>query len=173
MKLEVITELTGPQIWAATWQNQQNECAPSEDSDQPGHPPSPIRVLAVRMKKPWVFSYPLSAQQRLWSDWANAQAGLSLHWAHSHIVGFVMSLLKFEMCGFIMMQWVQEMQMEWQTVWNQVTLLTWRKDLIWIWPVCLNTLDNCSTFKWGDRIYMYKVRPKKINVLFPETSQYF
>ena len=26
-------------------------------------------VFAVRMKKPWVFSYPLSAQQRLWSDW--------------------------------------------------------------------------------------------------------
>ena len=24
--------------WATTWQNQQNECAPSEDSDQPGHP---------------------------------------------------------------------------------------------------------------------------------------
>ena len=23
--------------WAATWHNQQNECAPSEDSDQPGH----------------------------------------------------------------------------------------------------------------------------------------
>ena len=22
--------------WATTWQNQQNECAPSEDSDQPG-----------------------------------------------------------------------------------------------------------------------------------------
>ena len=43
---------------------QQNECAPSEDSDQPGHPPSPIRVFAVRIKKPWVFSYPLSAQRR-------------------------------------------------------------------------------------------------------------
>ena len=26
-------------IWTATWQNQQNECAPTEDSDQPGHPP--------------------------------------------------------------------------------------------------------------------------------------
>ena len=26
--------------WAATWQNQQSDCAPSEDSDQPGHPPS-------------------------------------------------------------------------------------------------------------------------------------
>ena len=23
-------------IWATTWQNQQNECAPSEDSDQTG-----------------------------------------------------------------------------------------------------------------------------------------
>ena len=23
-------------IWAASWQNQQNECAPSEGSDQPG-----------------------------------------------------------------------------------------------------------------------------------------
>ena len=40
-------------------------CAPSEDSDQPGHPPSLIRVLAVRMEKAWVLSYPLSAQRRL------------------------------------------------------------------------------------------------------------
>ena len=24
-------------IWAVTWQNQQSDCAPSEDSDQPGH----------------------------------------------------------------------------------------------------------------------------------------
>ena len=46
-------------------------CAPSEDSDHPGHPPSLIRVFAVRMKKHWVLSYPLSAQQRLWSDWAD------------------------------------------------------------------------------------------------------
>ena len=33
-------------------------CAPSDDSDQPGHPPSLIRVFAVRMKKDWVLSYP-------------------------------------------------------------------------------------------------------------------
>ena len=26
--------------WAMTWQDKQYECAPSEDSDQPGHPPS-------------------------------------------------------------------------------------------------------------------------------------
>ena len=43
-------------------------CAPSEDSEQPGHPPSLIRIFAVRIKKAWVLSYPLSAQQRLWSD---------------------------------------------------------------------------------------------------------
>ena len=68
-------------------------CAPSEDSDQPGHPPSLIRVFAVCMKKAWVLSYPLNAQQRLWSDWVNAQADPSLCWAHSHFVGFVMRRL--------------------------------------------------------------------------------
>ena len=31
-------------IGAGTWQNQQNGCASSEDSYQPGHPPSPIRL---------------------------------------------------------------------------------------------------------------------------------
>ena len=35
-------------------------------------------VFVVRMKKAWVLSYPLSAQRRLWSDWADAQADLSL-----------------------------------------------------------------------------------------------
>ena len=34
----------------------------SEDSEQPGHPPSLITVFAVHMKKAWVLSYPLSAQ---------------------------------------------------------------------------------------------------------------
>ena len=63
---------------AASWQNQQNEYAPNEDSDQPGHPPSLIGVFAVRMKNAWVLSYPLNAQQRLWSDWVDAQADLSL-----------------------------------------------------------------------------------------------
>ena len=44
--------------------------------------PSLIRVFTVCMKKTWVLSYPLSAQRRLWSDWVDAQADLSLHWAH-------------------------------------------------------------------------------------------
>ena len=29
-------------------------------------------VFAVRTKKAWVLSYPLSAQRKLWSDWADA-----------------------------------------------------------------------------------------------------
>ena len=36
----------------------------------------------------------LSTQRRLSSDWADA-ADLSLRWAHSHFVGFVMSRLKY------------------------------------------------------------------------------
>ena len=89
--------LTRP-IWTASWQNKQNNCAPSEDSDQPGHPPSLIRIFAVRMKKAWVLSYPLSAQRRLWSDWADGQVDLCLRWAHSHFVGFVMRRLIYCRC---------------------------------------------------------------------------
>ena len=85
--------------WAASWKNQQNYCASNEDSDQPGHPPSLIRVFAVRMKKAWVLSYPLCAQRRLWSDWADAQADLSLRWAHCHFVGFDMRRLNFNLAG--------------------------------------------------------------------------
>ena len=40
-----------------------------------------IRVFAVRMKKCWALNYLVSAQWRLWSDWA-AQADLSFCWAH-------------------------------------------------------------------------------------------
>ena len=45
--------------------NQQCGCAHSQDSNQPGHPPSLIGVFAVCMKKAWVLSYPLSAQRIL------------------------------------------------------------------------------------------------------------
>ena len=85
--------LCSDNIWAASWQKQQSDCAPSEDSDQPGHPHSLIRVFAVRIKKASVLSYALSAQRRLLSDWVDAQADLSLRWAHTHFVGFVMSRL--------------------------------------------------------------------------------
>ena len=54
--------------------------APSEDSDQLEYPPS-LFSLCCLLEKVLVFSYPKSAQRRLWTDWAYAQADLSLHWA--------------------------------------------------------------------------------------------
>ena len=70
-------------------------CAPSEDSDQPGYPPSLIRVFAVRTKKAWILSYPLSAQRRLWSDWTDAQADPSLRWAHMPFCWICHALAQF------------------------------------------------------------------------------
>ena len=84
-------------IWAASWQNQQIECVPSEDSDQPGHPPGLIRVLAVRMKKARVLSYKMSVRpaktqinlgiRPVWSEsllsaWRKL-GSLATHWLHS------------------------------------------------------------------------------------------
>ena len=48
-------------IWPATWRNRKIvTCAPSQDSDQPGHMP---RVFASHMKKAWILCYPLSASE--------------------------------------------------------------------------------------------------------------
>ena len=70
-------------------------CAPSEDSDQPGHPP----VWSKTSLSAWRKLGSLATQwahSEDWSDWADAQADLSLHWAHTHFVGFVMRPLN---CG--------------------------------------------------------------------------
>ena len=56
-------------------------CAPSKDSDQPGQLPSLIRVFAVRSMDSWGPNVSSCGQGRLWSDWVDAQADLSLHWA--------------------------------------------------------------------------------------------
>ena len=75
--------------WAPTWQNQQSDCAPSEDSDQPGQPPSLIRVFAVRMKKACILSYPLSAQRKLWSvrtGWSESSLGTHSFCWFCHVV---------------------------------------------------------------------------------------
>ena len=51
-------------------------CAPSEVSDQPGHPLSLIRVFAGRMKKACIRNYQLSAQRRLiHPGWTEASLG--------------------------------------------------------------------------------------------------
>ena len=64
-------------------------CAPSEDSDQPGHLPSLIKVFTVRMKKAWVLSYPLSTQLRLIR--LGGCAGWSESLLGTHAILFVLS----------------------------------------------------------------------------------
>ena len=160
--------------WAMTWQNQQNECAPCEDSDQPGHPPSLIRVFPVHMKKAWVLSYPLSAQRRLWSDWADAQADLNLHWAHSHFVGFIVSWLTYinskGSCESVNPQCHQDLHC-YHTQWN------WRKPdkhpYPWPFRMVVHVHMSCSMTKptkWHVRpakrlIRDFSVHLKKVWVL--------
>ena len=63
-------------------------CAPSEDSDQPGHPPSLIRVFAVHSMDSWGPNVSSCGQRRRWSDWADTQADLSLLWVHRSFCWF-------------------------------------------------------------------------------------
>ena len=73
--------------WAATWQNQQSDCAPSKDSDQPGHPRSLIRVFTVCMKKAWVLS---TAKTLIRLDgcpgWSESSLGAHLFCWFCHVV---------------------------------------------------------------------------------------
>ena len=64
--------------WAATSENVPVQTwAPSEDSDQPAHSRSLTRIFTGQSGK--VSS---CGQRRLWSDCVDAQADLSLRWAH-------------------------------------------------------------------------------------------
>ena len=54
--------------------------------------------MAIRMKKAWVLSYPLSAQRRIWSGWADAQADLSLRWAHMPLCCFFHEAAQIRFC---------------------------------------------------------------------------
>ena len=72
--------------WACARQNQHMTWAPSEDSDQSGHPPSLISVVTVPSKDDSQGQKASSCGQRsLWSDWADSQADLSLCWAQMSV----------------------------------------------------------------------------------------
>ena len=76
-------------IWACEWQNQQNDLCTSEDSDQPGHPSSLIRVFSIHMKKHWVLNYLLSP------EWTLIWLGRCPSWSESllgaHVILLVLS----------------------------------------------------------------------------------
>ena len=111
------------QKWAAKWKNNKMTRVPNEDSDQPGHPPSLIRVVTVYLKKPRVLNYPLIAQQRHWSDWADAQADLSLRWAHRSSCWFCHAAA--QMCMQLSMATLARAQQHQQTnmcIWGRLGL---------------------------------------------------
>ena len=82
-------------FWATSWQNQQNDLCAHKDSDQPGHPPSLIRVFAVRSMGSLGPNFASGGQRWLWSDWADAQADLSLRWAHRSFCWFCRAVAQF------------------------------------------------------------------------------
>ena len=65
------------------------------DSDQPGHLHPDWSVFAVRIKEPWIISYLLSAQQRLWSDRADVQLIRVFAGCAGNFVGLVTVWLLF------------------------------------------------------------------------------
>ena len=67
-------------------------CAPSEDSDQPGHPQCLIRVFAVRMKKAWVLKLPTERTAK--TDWTGRMPRLI-----SVFAGRTVILLVLSWCG--------------------------------------------------------------------------
>ena len=68
--------------WVSAQSDQSLHCALSEDSDQPGYPPSLIRVFTVRSKGSQGPKLSFCGQRRL----ADAQAELSHRWAHRLLV---------------------------------------------------------------------------------------
>ena len=52
-------------IWALTWGNGRSDMgtAPNEDSNQPAHPRSLIRVLVLCMKKPCILCYQITPSE--------------------------------------------------------------------------------------------------------------
>ena len=75
-------EMTKPTKWVCAKQRLRSAWASSL-----------IRFFTVHSMGSWGPKVSSCGQRRLWSDWADAQADLSLHWGHTHIVGFVMSRL--------------------------------------------------------------------------------
>ena len=80
-------------------------------SVRPAKTPTSLCIRPVwsesSLRAQWVAKGPkfLHADSDDWSDWADAQADLSLRWAHTHFVGFVMSQLRWCMTKPTKLTW--------------------------------------------------------------------
>ena len=89
-------------LWAAPRKNKMI-CAPSEDSDQPAHPPSLIRVLARRSNGSQVPKAPSCGQR--WLIRLDGCPGWVFAGRTCHFVGFVVLRLKFEVYTYNAAHW--------------------------------------------------------------------
>ena len=83
--------------WAAAWQNQQNDMCvqrrlrtawASAQSDQSMHCPPEAKLVPKLPIERTAKTLIRLGGRRLWSDWADAQADLSLRWAQSSFCWF-------------------------------------------------------------------------------------
>ena len=61
-----------------------------------------------------------TAKTLIRSDWADDQADLSLRWAHTHFVGFVISLLTFFKVYPLPMEYCVQLNFEFEYLFNVV-----------------------------------------------------
>ena len=143
---------------------------------QPGHLPSLIRVFTVRIKKPCILSYPLSAQRRLWSDWMDAQADLSLCWAYTHFVGFVMLWFKipdYQQGKLFLGKWMPCIQIKmyqrmFRTV-QTICILSWKCSVIRVYIVCHSV---CIVWALYSIVKPHSSKFRAITAIF-RVSEYF
>ena len=117
--------------WCGSIEPQHNKtnkmtCVPSKDSDQPGHPPSLISLHSVHEETLGPY-YPLSAQQRHWSDWLDAGCA-------GRIGGFLMTWLNYKWCWSIKESWCH---MTNQTTFTCFVIMPWRRNI----HQCLKLLE--------------------------------
>ena len=122
-------------FWAASWQNQQNGmCAQRKlrSAWASAHSDQSLPFSVWKKLESFATHWALSED---WSDWADAQADLSLGWVHSHLVGFVMRRFIFtyrwHCCSSSPVDWLR-----WQFL-PQFTVTTWlrpRLEGTRIWP---------------------------------------
>ena len=98
-------DMTKPTKWVCAQRSLRSAWA-SAQSDQSS-------LSAWRKLGSLATQYPLSAQWRLWADWADAQADLRFWWMHTHFVGFIILTLP---------NWIQEQTFSFMRSW----LLLWQ-----------------------------------------------
>ena len=73
-------------------------CVTSKDSDQPVHPPSMAKIFVYPSLDRLEAVEGTCNQQRLWSNYVDAQADMNLHWSHKSYCRFCHVLAQFIVC---------------------------------------------------------------------------